>query len=178
MPPFILVGRKRLPTDPAPSSEEEYDQQRQLWVDRKTQEPLVSRLHRELTASQYGETSLTETREGADQSDSTLQMSSYGETTMTKTREGADMTEASAWAASSYGETIKTATREGADQPDRPIAASTYGETIETRTREGSDQTEISGIAEVEPLPAKSEAGPDTTRLLSDRLTNAPHPHF
>lgn len=178
MSPFILEGRKKLPPDPAPSSEEEYDQVRQLWVDRKTQEPLVSRMHHEVLASQYGETSLTDTREGADQSESTLQMSSYGETTMTKTREGSDMTEASAWNASSYGETIKTATREGADQPDRAISASSYGETIETRTREGSDQTEISSIVEAGPLAASLEAGPDTTRLLSDWLPNAPHSHF
>lgn len=179
MPPFILNGRKKLPPEPAVSSEEEYDQQRQLWIDRKSQEPLVCRIHSEIEASQYGETSLTDTREGADQSESAFQMSSYGETTMTKTREGADMTEASAWDASSYGETIKTATREGADQPDRAIAASSYGETIETRTREGADQTEISSIADAGSIVAASpEIGPDTTQLLSDRLPNAPHSHF
>src|SRR6185437_2596901 len=115
---------------------------------------------------------------GADQSESTFQMSSYGETTLTKTREGSDVTEASARDASSYCETIKTATREGADQPDRSTAASSYGETIETRTREGSDQTEMSNIVETEPIAASLEVGPDTTRLLSDRLPNAPHPHF
>ena len=179
MPPFILEARKRLPPEPVASSEEEYDQQRQLWIDRKSQEPLVCRIHSEIQASQYGETSLTETREGADQADSAIQMSSYGETTVTKTREGADMTEASSWDASSYGETIKTATREGADQPDRAITASSYGETIETRTREGSDQTEISTIADAGPLATGSpEIGPNTTQLLSDRLPNAPHSHF
>ncbi len=90
-----------------------------LWIDRKSQEPLVCRIHSEIEASQYGETSLTDTREGADQSESAFQMSSYGETTMTKTREGADMTEASAWDASSYGETIKNGDtrRSGSTRP-------------------------------------------------------------
>jgi len=179
MSPFILEGRKKLPPEPAASSEEEYDQQRQLWVDRQSQEPLVSRLHREVEASQYGETSLTETREGADQADSALQASSYGETTVTKTREGADMTEASAWDASSYGETIKTATREGADQPDRAIGASSYGETIETRTREGADQTEISAVTDSGPIATTLLAvEPDAGQLLSGQMPDAPHPHF
>ena len=179
MPPFILKGRKKLPPEPAASSEEEYDQHRQLWVDRKSQEPLVSRIQREIEASQYGETSLTETREGADQTDSAFHASSYGETTVTKTREGADMTEASTLDASSYGETIKTATREGADQPDRAIGASSYGETIETRTREGVDQTEISRVTETGPLAiASHEIGPNTAQLLSGRLPDAPYSHF
>jgi len=179
MTPFILEGRKKLPPEPAASSEEEYDQLRQLWVDRKSGEPLVSRIRRAMKASQYGETSLTETREGADQADSAFQASSYGETIMTKTREGADMTEPSAWDASSYGETSHTATREGADQPDRSIGASPYGETIETRTREGADQTEISSETRQELLAiALNEVGPDATQLLSERLPNAPHSHF
>lgn len=179
MSPFILEGRKKLPPEPAASSEEEYDQYRQLWIDRQTQEPLVSRLHREIEASQYGETSLTETREGADQADSALQASSYGETTVTKTREGADMTETSAWDASSYGETIKTATREGADQPDRAMSASSYGETIETRTREGADQTEVSAVTDSGPFAAALPGvGPNAAQLLSGRMPDAPHPHF
>lgn len=179
MSPFILEGRKKLPPEPAASSEEEYDQQRQLWVDRKSQEPLVSQLHRGVEASQYGETTLTETREGADQTDSAFQASSYGETTVTKTREGADMTEASAWDASSYGETIKTATREGADQPDRAIGASSYGETIETRTREGADQTELSAPTDSGLIAAGLPGvGPDAAQLLSERMPDAPHPHF
>jgi hypothetical protein len=179
MSPFILEGGKKLPPEPAASSEEEYDQYRQLWIDRNSQEPLVSRLHREIEASQYGETSLTETREGADQADSAFQASSYGETTVTKTREGADMTEASAWDTSSYGETIKTATREGADQPDSAMRASSYGETIETRTREGADQTEISAATDSGPIAtALLGAGPDSAQLFSGRMTDAPHPHF
>lgn len=179
MSPFILEGRRKLPPEPAASSEEEYDQYRQLWIDCKSQEPLVSRLHREVEASQYGETALTETREGADQADSAFQASSYGETTVTKTREGADMTEASAWDASSYGETIKTATREGADQPDSAMRASSYGETIETRTREGADQAEVSAVTESGPFAAALPGvGPDAAQLLSGRMTDAPHPHF
>jgi hypothetical protein len=164
MTPFILEGRKKLAPEPAASSEEQYDQERQLWVDRESQEPLVSRIHRGIEASQYGETSLTETREGADQADSAFQASSYGETTMTKTREGADMTEASVFDASSYG---------------RAIGVSSYGETIETRTREGADQTEISSVTSAGPLAnALQGIRPDATQLLSERLPNAPHSHF
>ena len=44
--------------------------------------------------SQFGETTLTETREGVDQPEgSTIQASQLGETTLTKTHEGADQTE-------------------------------------------------------------------------------------
>lgn len=152
---FILETRKKLPPEPAASSEEKYDRQRQIWIDRKSQEPLVCRIHSGIKASNYGETLLT------------------------KTLEGADTTETSAWDVSSYAETIKTATREGADQPDRAIIASSYGETVETRTREGADQTEISSIADAGPLAtAPPKIGPNTTQILSDRLPNAAHSHF
>ncbi len=132
---FVLVGRTKLTPEPAPSVAEFYDPVRQLWIHRESGEPLVNHFQKDLTASQYGETSLTDTREGADQTESALQASSYGETTITKTREGADQTEASSWQASQYGETMKTSTQEGIDQPERSLDASSYGETIETRTR-------------------------------------------
>jgi len=48
-------------------------------------------------ASQFGETTLTRTREGADQTeDTSLEGSQFGETTLTNTQEGADLTEATA----------------------------------------------------------------------------------
>jgi hypothetical protein len=179
MTPFILEGRKKLPPEPAPSTEEEYDQVRQLWIDRKSGEPLVCRIRRAMQSSQYGETSVTETREGADQADSVFEATPYGETSMTKTREGADRTESSAWDASAFGKTIHTATCEGADQPEGSLGASPYGETIETRTREGADQTEVSGqIGSELVATASHEFGPDIAQLISDCTNYAAHPHF
>jgi len=63
MTPFILEGRKKLPPEPAPSANEQFDQVRQIWIDRKTGEPLVARLLSGKRASQYGETSITESGE-------------------------------------------------------------------------------------------------------------------
>jgi hypothetical protein len=173
MTPFILSARKKLPPEGPPSENEEYDRVRQLWIDRGSKEPLVSRLHKNAVASQYGETSITETREGADQTEGTLQASPYGETTITKTHEGADQTEATSWTASTHGETCVTFTREGTDQSERSIDASSYGETMETRTREGADQTESASH-----VPMHSTPGPDPKQLDSRSATHAPHPHF
>jgi hypothetical protein len=181
MVPFILVGRSKLPPEPAPSALEQYDPIRQLWIETDTGEPLVNRLRSQARASQYGETTITETREGADQAETTLQASPYGETIMTKTHEGVDQTEASSWRASSYGETIQTATREGIDQPEGSLDASTYGETIETRTAEGMDQTEISssmifGSGSAQLRRQESALNPEAVNSPSPLY--APHPHF
>jgi hypothetical protein len=88
--PFILWERQPLPAESAPMHEHRYDPQRQLWINATTGVPVVAEscAHR---ASQFGETSITETREGADQSEvSSLSASQFGETTMTKTHEGYD----------------------------------------------------------------------------------------
>ena len=178
MSAFILAGRKKLPPEPAPSPAERYDSLLQLWVDCASGQPLIECLSHEPAESKYGETSITETREGADQSEGTWQATAYGETTMTKTREGADQSEASSLQASQYGESIHTATREGADQPDRAVGMSSFGETSETRTREGSDQTEITGVGEdwtvFADLSLSKAADPRGSRTLS----YAPNPHF
>ena len=177
---FVLVGRTKLTPEPAPSVAEFYDPVRQLWIHRESGEPLVNHFQKDLTASQYGETSLTDTREGADQTESALQASSYGETTITKTREGADQTEASSWQASQYGETMKTSTQEGIDQPERSLDASSYGETIETRTREGTDQTEITSAEGPHSSRGEREtvaSGPNIAQLIS-LPSYAPNPHF
>ena len=99
--------------------EHAYDSSLQLWIDLRTRMPLVSRL-RENLASQFGETTLTATREGADQTEVastdlhapsgvldactaevlscghttlTQRPSQFGETTITRTSEGVDSTE-------------------------------------------------------------------------------------
>lgn len=157
MIPFILAGRRKLPPDAAPSPSELYDPVRQLWIDSQSDEPLVSRLQQSTPASQYGETSITETREGADQSEGTLQASPYGETSITKTQEGADQTELSS------------------------ILASAYGETISTRTREGTDQSEITSEVSADMrvgTHAMNAGAPDLKRFDSRIPTHAPHSHF
>ena len=150
MTPFVLLGRKKLPPEATPSPEEIYDNNRQLWVDKASVMPLVLRMQGQAQRSQYGETTITETREGVDQSEGTaLIASQYGETTHTATREGIDQTENIVLQASPFGETTITKTREGVDQTEGAAGfrASQYGETVHTRTREGIDQTE--GLTQV-----------------------------
>lgn len=91
--PFILWARLPIPVEPAPMHEHQYDLQRQLWINTATGVPVVgeSSVNR---ASQFGETSITETREGADQSEvSSPSASQFGETTLTRTHEGYDQRE-------------------------------------------------------------------------------------
>lgn len=148
MMPFVLLGRKKLPPESAPSPEHVYDNDRQLWIDKSSGMPLVLCIQAHAQPSPFGETTMTETREGVDQTEGTaLRASQFGETTLTKTREGADQTEgASVLRASQFGETTHTATREGVDQTESAtFQASQFGETTNTRTREGTDQTE--GVA-------------------------------
>ena len=159
MTPFILLGRKKLPPEGAPSPDHTYDASKQLWIDSISGIPLVLRTQGHAQRSQYGETTLTETREGADQSEGSIfQMSQFGETTLTKTREGADQTEGVDFLrASQFGETVHTRTREGVDQTEgTALQGSEYGETTLTNTREGVDQMEGS----------------------ADMTCNAPHSHF
>lgn len=94
MTPYILLGRKKLPPESAPSPEHAYDEDRQLWIDRNSGVPLVCSTRTHAQPTQFGETTITETREGVDQTEGTaLQASQLGETTLTKTREGVDQTE-------------------------------------------------------------------------------------
>src|SRR5580698_1878292 len=127
MMPFVLMGRTKLPPESAPSGEEVYDEQRQLWINKKSGIPLVSWMQ----AQAQPETAEKPGR-------GNLRASEYGETTVTKTREGADQTESSTLQATQFGETTVTATREGADQTEgAPVRASQFGETTLTKTGEG-----------------------------------------
>lgn len=148
MTPFVLLGRKKLPPETAPSPEYAYDRDRQLWIDKSSGTPLVLCIQGHAQPSPYGETTMTETREGVDQTEgATLQASQFGETTMTKTREGADQSEGAALLHGlQFGKIAHTPTLERADQTEGAhLHASQFGETTHTRTREGADQTE--GIA-------------------------------
>lgn len=187
MTPFILLGRKKLLPEAAPSPTEIYDDKRQLWVDQISGTPLVQQMKSHSQNSQYGETTITETREGVDQSEGvSMAASQYGETTHTATREGIDQTESTALQASPFGETTVTKTREGADQTESAsyLQASQYGETLQTRTREGVDQTESAAFSAStygETTLTNTREGADQadqTDGLSEMTFDAPHTHF
>lgn len=122
MTPYILLGRKKLPEEDPPSSENIYDESLQLWVDKNLGVPLVSCMQNHAQPSPYGETTFTRTREGADQTEvTTIQASRFGETIQTNTREGIDQTEITAAQPTQMGETTMTKTREGVDQVEGGI---------------------------------------------------------
>lgn len=133
MTPFILRGRKKLPPESPAAEGQVYDEHWQLWMDKNSGTPAVSRLR---------------ARDGLDQGESAhLQASRFGETTITETREGVDQTEGASVTASQFGETVHTRTREGADQPERTaFVASRLGETTITKTHEGADQPEGTAV--------------------------------
>jgi len=111
--PFVLRTRVALPVEPSPSGEHCYDYVRQIWINVTTGMPVVTENDTQ-QASKFGETSITETREGADQSEvSSINASRFGETSFTKTFEGHDQGESVL--ASKFGETSITATVEGHD---------------------------------------------------------------
>ncbi|WP_319406139.1 hypothetical protein [uncultured Desulfosarcina sp.] len=95
-----------------------YDNDRQIWVDKQTNLPLVETFNKQ-KFSNYGETIMTETKEGVDQSE--------------------------VLSSSDFGETISTATNEGIDQREivNQDSSTDFGETIMTKTSEGIDQREI-----------------------------------
>lgn len=117
MTPYILLGRKELPREDSPSLDDVYDEHRQLWIDKISGLPLVSYMQNRVQATQFGETTFTRTREGADQTEG-VHRSRFGETTQTHTAEGIDQTEITGIQASQFGETIATKTREGMDQSE------------------------------------------------------------
>lgn len=178
MTPFVLKGRWQLPPESGPSNDEIYDRHRQLWIDRESGEPLVRRMQNLVEPSQLGETTITETREGADQSEvAGFTASQFGETTVTKTREGADQFEISVLVSSQFGETTVTATLEGADQSEVTLLhPSEFGETTITRTREGHDQSEVTGSsASLGAVPDQEGQSRDITVLA---VPYAPYSHF
>ena len=118
MTPFILKGAAEIPPEIEPTSEHIYDSQQQLWIDNQTGVPLVvsSVGH---NASRFGETPLTESFEGIDQSETTsIHASRFGETTLTRSIEGVDQGEVTALMPTRFGETTFTSTVESADNPE------------------------------------------------------------
>lgn len=111
--PFVLRKRIILPSQPSPSGEHRYDHNRQIWVNIATGNPVVNEDNTQ-KASRFGETSITETREGIDQTEvSALNSSRFGETSITKSNEGHDQSESVL--ASKFGETSLTRASEGHD---------------------------------------------------------------
>ena len=136
---FVLKECTKLPQESEPSEREIYDLNRQLWIDPISGQPIVSRMLTAMHASQFGETTLTLTREGVDQSESaSLQCSQFGETTHTRTREGIDQSESATLQCSQFGETTITKTQEGVDQTELTIC-SQFDETAKTATTEDVD---------------------------------------
>lgn len=113
--PFILKVRMALPEEPSTLEDHQYDSARQLWASLATGIPLVVAFASQ-RSTRFGETSMTETREGADQSEvSAFYASRFGETQITKTFEGHDQTGEAILICSRFGETSVTATAEGHD---------------------------------------------------------------
>ena len=130
--PFVLLARRALPRQAPPNPEIWFDEELQLWMSPATGRPLVSDYAAPAdNSSDLGETVMTRTREGADQTEG-VRGSDLGETIVTKTQEGIDTTERAAFLP-----------LEGATIPTSP-AASKFGETIITMTHEGRDQGERS----------------------------------
>lgn len=138
---FILMNREPLKSEAKPNKQVRYDDNLQLWVNQQTGQAIVLQSFQSSNQliSEFGETGMKKTQEGADQPE-VVRLSEFGETTMTKTQEGADQTEIIG--CSEFGETAITETREGADQSEM-LGFSEFGETRLTATSEGADQGEI-----------------------------------
>ena len=121
MTPYILLGRRRLQPESKPSPQHVYDSRRQLWVDMEADAPVVCCMQTRAQPTQFGETTLTETREGADRTEQVVHVSEFGETVQTRTAEGVDQTEASTLLASTFGETTVTKTGESADTTEATL---------------------------------------------------------
>lgn len=94
-----------------------YDQKQQIWIDQINLLPVVLNFS---GRTDFGETVITETGEGTDQTER-ASASDFGETICTRTHEGIDQSEGSGMSVigfSEFGETIKTATSEGVDQSE------------------------------------------------------------
>lgn len=116
MTPFILKGAVKIEPDDESSTEYFYDRDLQVWVNHRTGVPVILS-NDDPSPTRYGETTMTETREGADQTEITqIHASRFGETSLTKTFEGADQGEGSGLTASRFGETSLTRTQEGVDE--------------------------------------------------------------
>ena len=116
MKSLILKGAVKLPAESKPPSNHVYDYERQIWIDTLRNEPVILQISQQM-ATRFGETTITETREGVDQSEIAsldiashytsvadiqnptncnsfqLESTRFGETTITKTTEGTDASE-------------------------------------------------------------------------------------
>ena len=104
----IRLGESQPPLE----SEHEYDPVAGFWRD-EAGNPLVDALLASVDRYEVGPTTITETREQADQSERSSYLSAS--TTLTKTREGVDQTERSYEGDPS---TLLTFTREGIDKTE------------------------------------------------------------
>jgi hypothetical protein len=123
MTPFVLRDCARLPAEPEPSSDQVFDRFLQVWTSKRSGVPLVLGIQSE--QSKYGETTITATVEGADQSEisslaffDTLSSSKYGEQTRMRIVEGVGEQDFFGGSSSQYGETTLTRTQEGVDQSE------------------------------------------------------------
>lgn len=114
MKPYLIGKSTLLVAHPPLVHQSFYDDQKQLWIDSSSGIPIVDTTNkkRKKLASDFGETTMTKTQEGTDQSE-ILQASDFGETSITETHEGTDQSEV--LRASDMGETIQTNTGEGSD---------------------------------------------------------------
>ena len=91
---FILMNREVLKPEAKPGKQIRYDDNMQLWVNQQTGQPIVLQFFQGLNqlCSEFGETDMTKTQEGADQPE-VSPSPEFGETTITRTQEGADQSE-------------------------------------------------------------------------------------
>jgi hypothetical protein len=140
MVPFVLRGCTELPPEPAPHSHYVFDKWLQVWVNTKTSRPVVVEMqHRQ---SEFGETLITATAEGVDQSEATgLDASEFGETSLTRSTEGVDQSEGTSFEISQFGETTMTKSPgEGVDYDHfGSFASSVFGESTKMTIREAID---------------------------------------
>jgi hypothetical protein len=117
-----------------------------VWISKKSGLPIILGMQRE--QSEFGETTITATVEGADQSEiSTLAASQFGETRVTRSEgEGTDQPAFATLSSSQFGESTKvTRTPEPLGDPNFFDGfSSQFGETTLTKTQEGTDQPETS----------------------------------
>jgi len=115
---FVLRTREPLNAQIDRHENTQYDNRLQIWMNQETGRPLVLQSienSQEKRCSDFGETIITRTLEGADQPE-VIRSSEFGETLITETREGVDQAEVIGF--SEFGETRMTATREGIDQAE------------------------------------------------------------
>jgi hypothetical protein len=114
--PFVARHRKLLTPSESAGPSHVYDGFRQLWVCAVSGEPLVVRHARQaslsLVPSEFGETAMTKTVEGIDQSEGRGVSGGCADEASLPTR-------SRGLAASRFGETLLTMTAEGVDQSER-----------------------------------------------------------